>query len=305
VSAPKSPGMCGSYPDTNHNVLARLIQVLAPGTDDLVAFIECYFDESGSHKGSPVLCVAGYLFEKEQCQKLDLAWAEVLHGFQLPYFRMVDCAHGSGPFQSLNMRERIQCETEMIKLIGQYAMLGLAIAVNENEYNTWLHGLSPAGDAYTFCCWQILAGIRTWIKNNQFQGEIAYFYEAGHESGSQANALMNRIFNNPKLRSEYFYAAHAFVDKRKVRPIQTADILAWHQATQVKRWLKNDPRMRADFRALTANTPHELFIANRKTAGGVIAYHRRLQGLPVDGITGAMGQTWFWCPFDGGAGFSV
>lgn len=75
------------------------------------------------------------------------------------------------------------------------------MAVNENDYNTWFEGQNPAGDAYTFCCWQILAGIRTWIIRNQFQGEIAYFFEAGHASQSRANALMTRIFNDPRLAS--------------------------------------------------------------------------------------------------------
>jgi hypothetical protein len=197
-------------------------------------------------------------------------------------------------------------EKEMIALINEYALFGFAIAINEADYNTWFEGRNPAGSAYSFCCWQILAGIQTWIKRNQFQGDIAYFYESGHASQSEANALMQRIFNNSGLRAKYCYAAHGFVDKQKVRPVQTADILAWQQATQMKRWLKNDHRMRADFRALAAKPQHELFIANRKTVGSVIAYHRRLQGLPIrDGITGYFGSTWFWCPFDGSDGFSV
>lgn len=41
-------------------------------------FVEAYFDESGSHKGSPVLCVAGYLIESESAKLLSKEWAEVL-----------------------------------------------------------------------------------------------------------------------------------------------------------------------------------------------------------------------------------
>ena len=32
--------------------------------DYSVASMEAYFDESGTHEGSPLVCVAGYLFEK-------------------------------------------------------------------------------------------------------------------------------------------------------------------------------------------------------------------------------------------------
>lgn len=288
-------------------MLARLIDILAPGTGDLVAFLECYFDESGSHEGSPVLCVAGYLFDRERCKELDTAWAKVLERFSLPYFRMSACAHNQEPFDHLSRQECIDAERAMIGLINEHALLGVSVAINERDYNTWFDGhLSPAGDAYSFCCWQVLAGIQNWIYKNNFDGEIAYFYEAGHTSQPQANALMNRIFNNTSLRKRYRYAAHAFVDKQKVRPVQAADILAWLQATQVKRWLKDDSRMRADFQALVAKPAHEIFIGNRKTAGGMIAYHRHLQALPINnGLTGQFGLTWFWCPYDGSLGFSV
>lgn len=295
-------------PDGNHEILARMLEILAAGEADLVAFLECYFDESGSHDGSPVLCVAGYLFDKDQCKALDLKWKEVLDRYQLPYFRMSACAHNKHPhpvepFGHLSPQECINVEKEMIQLINQHALLGAAVAVNEQDYNTWFEGNNPAGSAYSFCCWQVLAGIRSWIMRERFNGEVAYFFEAGHKSQPEANALMHRIFTNQTLRQGYCYAGHAFVDKQKVRPVQSADILAWQQATQVKHWLSNNVRMRADFRALVAKPRHELFIGNRETVGGVIAYHRWIQGLPItNGFTGFYGASWFWCPYRGQAG---
>lgn len=293
-------------PDPNHEILARLVEIMASGDGDLVAFLECYFDESGSHEGSPVLCVAGYLFDKEQCKILDLKWKEVLDRYQLPYFRMSACAHLQKPFDHLSRQQSDDVEREMIQLINEYALLGVAIAVNEHDYSVLFEGKNPAGSAYSFCCVQVLAGINAWIMRNQFRGEIAYFFEAGHESASEANAVMNRIFQHPNLHQRYCYAAHAFVDKVKVRPVQTADILAWHQATQVKRWLKNNHEIRADFRALAVKPRHELFIGSRENLGGVIAYQRWVQGLPVyNGITGRYGASWFWCPFRGQAGLVI
>ena len=288
-------------PDSNHEMLARLLEILAPAEGDLVAFLECYFDESGSHDGSPVLSLGGYLFEKEQCKALDLAWKQVLDQYGLPYFRMSACAHHTPPFDRISLQECIDAEKAMIALINKHALLGVGMAVNEDDYNYLFRGApNPAGDAYSFCCWQILAGIQNWVAKNNFQGEIGYFFEAGHASKPQANALMHRIFSNPSLKAKYRYGAHGFVDKVKVRPVQTADMLAWHQATQIKRWLKNNHVMRKDFQALTARPQHEIFIANRKTLGPVIALHQFKNGLPVrGGITGHYGRYRFWSSYDG------
>jgi hypothetical protein len=184
-----------------------------------VAFLECYFDESGTHDGSPVLCVAGYLFEKTQCESLDLKWKETLERHHLPFFRMSACAHNQKPFDTLDRDGCIAVEKEMIGLINENALLGVAIAINESD--TWFEQPNQAGSAYTFCCWQILAGIRAWIDRTKFEGEIAYFFEARHASQSEANAV-HRIFSHPTLRAGYRYAGHAFVDKQKSRPSQAA-----------------------------------------------------------------------------------
>jgi Protein of unknown function (DUF3800) len=265
-----------------------------------VAFLECYFDESGSHHGSPALCVAGYIMEKEHCKALDVGWKRVLDQYRLPYFRMSSCAHRQKPFDHLLPEECIDAEKAMIALINEHALLGLAVAVNEQDYWHLFGPNSPGGSPYSFCCWQILAGIKSWIQKNNFDGEISYFYEAGHASKSEANRIMNRIFSNSELRASYHYSTHTFADKEKLRPLQAADILAWQWHTQMKRWLKNDHRMRADFQALAAKPRHELFIGNRKNLASVSAYHRYIQGLPVrDGISGRYGQKWFWSSYDG------
>ena len=52
---------------------------------------------------------------------------------------------------------------------------------------------------------------------------------------------------------DFRYRSHSFVKKRCVRPIQTADILAWQSATFRKGQLKNINKPRADFLSLARN----------------------------------------------------
>ena len=37
--------------------------------------LKAYFDETGTHKGAPLVCVAGYLFDNDAANKF-----EALHG---------------------------------------------------------------------------------------------------------------------------------------------------------------------------------------------------------------------------------
>jgi hypothetical protein len=64
-----------------------------------MAEMEAYFDESGTHNSSAFVCAAGYLFEKDNATALDIAWRNMLGEKWLPFFRMSDCAHRTGPFK--------------------------------------------------------------------------------------------------------------------------------------------------------------------------------------------------------------
>ncbi|MGB9369513.1 MAG: DUF3800 domain-containing protein [Xanthobacteraceae bacterium] len=222
-----------------------------------MALIESYFDESGSHDGSPALGVAGFAFTKAGAAKLDQEWGSVLERYELPFFHMVDCAHGNPPFDRLTRDERIAVEKEMIALIRDNLLCGYGVSISEREYNEFFPDHVPYGSAYSLCCWTCLEVVQHWIEANGIEGDAAYFFEAGHASQSEANRIMTRILSHEQLRRDYRYSSHAFADKKKLRPLQAADLLAWLQANQAQRFLRKEPTMRKDLAALMDGKPIE------------------------------------------------
>lgn len=244
-----------------------------------MAEIEAYFDESSSHDGSPVLCVAGYLYEREKSLLLDKEWGKILKEYDLPYFRMSSCAHGQGPFKSLSMDERICAAKKAIKAIKDNALRGLVTTVVEDEYNQSVGPLDPFGAAYAWCCFMSLVGVAHWADKNNYNGDIAYFFEAGHAHQITTNKIMNSIFEVEEMRQNFRYGSHSFVDKQKVRPVQSADMLAWHGATFQKRLLGGRTTPRKDFKALTDGTDTRLYHGQKKALED---YRDHLQSLPPE-----------------------
>ena len=66
--------------------------------------MEAYFDESGTHRDSPLMCVTGYIIDADQCRRFQTEWDEVLSKYGVPYFHMSDCAHGTGVFAGVVIR---------------------------------------------------------------------------------------------------------------------------------------------------------------------------------------------------------
>jgi hypothetical protein len=196
---------------------------------------QAYFDESGSHDGAPILCVAGYIFKKSEAIRLGHEWRKVLRWKKLPYFHMVECAHGNGPFANLTKDERIAVQTKLIEAIKRHAIQGIAITVDPTEYATFSkrfpfkRGLYDS--AYAFCAQVIMAGVSVFIEKNPQIGKMDYFFEAGHSSVPQADEIMRTMLAQPAVKHQFRYAAHAFVEKRDAPQIQAADLLAWQWYT--------------------------------------------------------------------------
>jgi hypothetical protein len=100
----------------------------------MVAF-EGYFDESGDFEEEPkIFCVAGYFIDAERAKLMDERWGAVLEEHAIPYFHMVDCAHGVEAFENKGKDERIVIETKMIGLIKEYTASGFAALTKEDVF---------------------------------------------------------------------------------------------------------------------------------------------------------------------------
>lgn len=227
----------------------EIIDALAPGRGDLVTVIQAYFDESYGPDG--LLCIAGFVFTKAGARGITREWGSMLKRYKLPYFRMSDCAHGKGVFANLGAETRDKIAREAIRMATHYSAFGVANTLMEHEFNEKVPKGPHVGNAraYEFGVWNCLMGVRQYMREANFKGKVAYFFEAGHQRQSAANNLMNILFISPNLRAEYRYLSHTFVDKGAGAPIQAADLLAWQFYQDRRRELAGKPR-RKDTEAL-------------------------------------------------------
>jgi hypothetical protein len=223
-----------------------ITDILAP-EDAVVALISSFFDESFD---DGLLCVAGYAFTKLRGRRLDEEWRRMLARHRIPYFRMSACNAGEEPFDGHTKPECVAAQTDAIALINKHASFGYAVTVDQRNFSKVLEKNPFVSTPYELAVWFCLMAVREWRLEAGQTGGAAYFFEAGHQHAGLADKLMRRLFNDPTLRSFYDYRAHAFVDKVTVRPVQTADVLAWQRYKDIKRRESGLTRPRADCAAL-------------------------------------------------------
>lgn len=211
-----------------------------------MALMEAYFDESGTHEGSPFVCVAGYLFEKGNATALDIAWRRMLAEKGLPFFRMSDCAHRTGPFKNWSKEDTSNLEIRAIDLVKTYAAHGFAASVVVDDFHL-IPNLGLFDTAYSFACLQMFLGVQWWANANEFHGDVAYVFESGARHQSEANAFMKKVFTHPQMMIDFRYSSHTFKDKVSASQLQCADLLAWHWFTYNQRERAGQKEKRKDF----------------------------------------------------------
>ncbi len=218
-----------------------------------MSLMEAYFDESGTHAGSAVVCLAGFILDSEAAEQMEIAWVEMLQVYGLPFFHMVDCAHGSGYFKKLSEQERVAAQTRAIELMRTYITRCFVVSVVPEVIAQVAPSSPLLGSPYSICAHCCLLFPGMWADANNYNGKINYLFESGHRSQSEANAIMNKVFSFEELVENYRYNSHKFADKRELILLQAADIIAWLWHTECKRKIEQKrPRKRKDLQTLMA-----------------------------------------------------
>ncbi|MCL4679336.1 MAG: DUF3800 domain-containing protein [Alphaproteobacteria bacterium] len=212
---------------------------------------EGYFDESGSFEEDPkIFCISGYFLEEEKAKAMDAEWEKVLNHHKIPYFHMVDCAHGNGVFKNIARDERDQIVRKLIALIKKYTLCGFSFVAKEDQYML-PDGTPDIYSALVSTCVDHLDAFRDFCR---IKSDVAYFFEAGHKNkGSAYNHIARKLAD--------YSSSLTFGDKQKVRLLQAADLLAWQSTKFAKdqHYSKKRPA-RKDFLSLMEHHHDILFI---------------------------------------------
>jgi hypothetical protein len=164
--------MLDSAKGTSLDRFERMLEILRA---ESVLMMEAYFDESGTHKASPVVCIAGYLFTTEQARHLNREWADTLADFGVTIFHASECGNGRGEFQHLLPERRNELTKRIIGIIRRRMEAGFAVTMSETDFHqtpapTWVKG-----GPYMICAmcpvWHKRMGQKKFLR----RGNILFF----------------------------------------------------------------------------------------------------------------------------------
>jgi hypothetical protein len=96
--------------------------------------ITAYFDESGTHKDTPLSVMAGYLGDEQQWQEFDVRVGELFAEFGVRQFHLVDLRHSDKDFAEWSIDKKIQLTDELQHIANETLESGVTAFLSEETY---------------------------------------------------------------------------------------------------------------------------------------------------------------------------
>ncbi len=198
----------------------------------VLAMLRGYFDDTGTHKRSPLVGVAGFVGDIAAWTALETEWQVKLQGYGVPDFHAYHCAQNEGDFAGMSQTERGCLVMELAHLISRYDLMPVAAAVHVAEWRE-LQGAGLAkGSAFftryprpfLLCfdhCVQIAAN---WSRSFKGREPIAVVF---NEQASDAEDA-REIFDAYKTSKRWgaMLDSLTFAPAKGRPPLQAVDLLA-------------------------------------------------------------------------------
>lgn len=218
-----------------------------------IIVLGAFFDDSGTHDGSPVVAMGGLLGTDEQWDYFATAWEKQLVDSvpgkpKLEQFHLSPCRAGREEFRDYTLTEREYLEGQFRRIITNTGMVTVAAAINKIAWNELVTPQIEEilGPPLQGCFIKCIESTISIIRLRKPGEQIFLFFDEGTR---QDLGDMARIY---KMQAEKYLelSGIGFAPVKKVVALQGADMIATETFWYAQECMKNpeNPVARGNFR---------------------------------------------------------
>lgn len=204
----------------------------------LIAMLYGYLDASGTHEGSSVLSVAGYVWSFENWKRANRKWQRFLDDNGLEFFHMTDFEAYEGPYKNWTPKRHRAVIKRLIQIIADTASVGVAVGIASRDHaalSAIPDGLE--GSAYQRAATVCMTIVARWIHEQRSAESVKYILEFGDETQDLLRRHVMASIQSPSFQRTLRIESLNFERKRTTPALQAADILAYEYAKEAPRRL--------------------------------------------------------------------
>jgi hypothetical protein len=237
ITKPQGKEAC-QYDSFKHLCLS-----LFKSRSDLFGMVTGYFDDSGTSAHDSVVVVAGYIGSVSQWQKFGQEWRSLLSEFGVTVMHRTDLENYRGEFVGWTPETRNVFVNKAQQIIKRRTYVAIGKAVIKADFEeVFPDNLKRFyGGAYGFCAILCLARAKRWFDKTNLKDPIDWVFEVGTEGSGQISHLLNSLYTDVQMRTDFRLSRWSFADKDVV-PLQAADVIAYETFKHATNQLVTQPR---------------------------------------------------------------
>jgi len=196
--------------------------------------ITAYLDESGTHDGSELTLMAGYVGYSGQWRKFDKKWARNLARLRLTHFHAKDFVKGTGEFKGWSDKRKLSLLTKAEQLCRNHTLYGFAASFKNSDYDEFYVARErpkkvPLDSRYGLCFRLCLCFLPEMTRQmfGGHQPTMNIVLESGHKNSGDAARIFDLFKRQADPELVKLVGTLTFADKRKCMGVQGADSLAY------------------------------------------------------------------------------
>ncbi|MCH8112992.1 MAG: DUF3800 domain-containing protein [Proteobacteria bacterium] len=206
----------------------------------LLVILTAYLDESGTHDGSPITLMSGWVGKAGRWNQYDKKWRHLLKKRQLSHIHTKDIVQGSGVFSNraewpVDRREALFAKAA--DLAPRHALFGMTVFLRNDDYDQVYANVmarkprklkldTKYGICFSVCIKYIFGTLENLGVDKDL--ELHLILEQGHNNAGDAQRIFDDVFCKyaPPQHVEAV-KSFSFLKKKEAPALQGADLLAY------------------------------------------------------------------------------
>lgn len=271
-------GEGGDDRDASLDGSGDVLKSLATTLGEMFAVIaEVWLDDSGTHEGSDVVCLGGFIASHDRWRRLTPEWRGVLDVFGVPYFDSNKLHHFKKPYAGWNEGKRTAFIHQLHEVVHRHMSAPVMSAVDVATHREAARDRETRkiiGSPIGLTMRAILFNVRKWARDRSYSGPVTYFIDGGMKARGEISTLLGRLRKDKEKADAFHVGALVEHSVRERVELQAADMHAYEAYRYATS--KDQSRARVSLRALLAPFVQDENLSLYFNGAAIQSYVRRV-----------------------------
>jgi len=200
--------------------------------------LTAYFDESGTHDGSPTAVVCGAMATSRQWERVEFGLRKLKRKYGFRILHATDLRTGSGDFHGWSQQKIVDLLGDVGFLLGgnaimEYAVCTVDVAAFQEEYRgEWIKKPrldTQYGLAFRSCLVHLGLEIERRLGHHRSFSEtrLHCVIEAGHKNAGDAQRIFHEMKKDLERHDMQMFGDFTLATKHERDPLMVADFIAY------------------------------------------------------------------------------